>query len=105
MHIGQSQITAPVAVGERLVIHAHQVQNGGPEVVDVALVFRGVVTEFVGGAVHRAAFRAAAGEPYAVAVRIVVTPVAALREGRAAEFAGPDDERILKKAAPFELLK
>ena len=77
-------------------------------------VFDGREAEFVGGAVDVAAFDAAAGQPHGEAVVIVVAAVdlagirAGLRQfdgGRAAEFAAPDDERVLEHAALLEILE
>ena len=61
-----------------------------------ATVLDGVVAEFVGRAVDRAALDAAAGQPDAEAVGIVIAAVAALRERRAAELAGEDDQRVCR---------
>ena len=63
-----------------------------------------VVAEVVGLAVDRAALRAAAGHPHGEAARVMVAAVvlvgqAALRVDRAAEFAAPDDERVVEHAA------
>ena len=46
--IGQSEVPAGVAIGQLLVIQAEGVQESGVEVVDVDLVFGGVVTVIVG---------------------------------------------------------
>ncbi len=51
---------------------------------------------------------AAAGQPDGEAARVVVAAVVgggerALRVGRAAEFAAPDDERVVEQAALFEV--
>ena len=61
MHIRQSIIAAAEAIGQFFVVDAHQVQDGGVQVVDVDFVVLGVPAEFVGGAVCHAAFDAAAG--------------------------------------------
>src|SRR3712207_8006198 len=39
------------------------------------------------------------------AERVVVAAVGALREGRAAELAAPDDERLVEQAAALEVLE
>ena len=62
-------------------------QDRGVEVVDGEDVLNGAVAVFVGGAVDRAALDAAAREPEAEAVGVVVASVGGLHEGRAAEFA------------------
>ena len=50
-HVGQAEVAAVVAIGEFLVIHAQQVEDGGVEVVDVAFVDGGFVTDLVGLAI------------------------------------------------------
>ena len=104
MHIGEPQIAATKAVGELFVVDAHLMQHGGPHVIDGADVFGGIVAEFIGGAIDVAAFDAAAGHPDGEAVGIVVATVTALRKWRAAEFAGPDEQRAVEQAAGFEIL-
>src|SRR2546430_681714 len=54
-------------------------------------------------AVVDAALDAAAGQHRRVGVRIVVAPLAALRVGRAPEFAAPDDQRVLQHAARLQV--
>ena len=80
-------------------VEAHEVQDGGPHVIDGGLAIDGLIAEVIGAAVGVAAFDAAAGHPDAEAVGIVIAAVAALREGRAAELTGPDDERGIEQAA------
>ena len=60
MDIGESEVAALEAVGEALVVHAQDVQDGGLEIVDVDGVLGDAIPEFVGGAVDVAAFDAAA---------------------------------------------
>ena len=104
MHIGQPDVATAESEGERLVVEAHEMQDGGPEVVDGALVLHGLVTEVVGGAVGEAGLHAAAGHPDGEAERIVIATVRALREGRAAEFTGPDDQGGIEQAALAQIL-
>ena len=70
--------------------------------------FDGVVAELVGLAVRDAAFDAAAGHPHREAADVVVAPAfglidVALGHRRAAEFAAPDDERVVEHAALLEV--
>jgi hypothetical protein len=78
MHVRQAEIATAKAVGELLVVHPQQVQHGGVEVVDFALVLDGVVAQLVRRAKGRAAPHAAARQPEAEAEGVVVAPVAAL---------------------------
>src|SRR4051812_24196142 len=62
--VREAHVAAAPAVGGLLVVQAQQVEHGGVEVVDLALVLDGLVAVLVGGAVDRAAPpAAAAGEP------------------------------------------
>ena len=61
------------------------------------------MAEGVGRAVAGAAADAAAGEPDGEAVGVMVAAVFALGGGRAAEFAGPEDERAIKQAAALQV--
>ena len=67
-------------------------------------VFDGVVTGFAGGSIDETGFGASAGHPDGEAEGVVVPAVAVAGVGRAAEFAGPDDERFVEEAAGFEVL-
>ena len=101
MHVGQPHVAAAEAEGQALVVDAEQVQHRGVQVVNLDLVLDGFVAVIVGGAVDRAAFDAAAGQPDGEAKRVVIAAVGPLGEGRAAELAGPDDQRRLQQPAAF----
>ena len=75
------------------------------DVGDVVPVLDGVETELVGRAVNDAAPDAAAGEPDAEAVDVVVAAVTALRARGAAELGGEDHERVIQQAALFQILQ
>ena len=61
------------------------------------------IAMLVGGAVAIAPFDAAAGHPHGEPVVVVVAAVVALRGRRAAEFAAPDDQRVLEHAALLQV--
>ena len=88
---------------------AEAVQDGGLEVVDMDRVLLRIETEVVGGAEGHAGLDAAAGHPDREGFSVVVSSVfltvgAALRVGRPAELAAPDDERLVEHAALLEIL-
>ncbi len=110
--IGEAEVTSGVAEGEAFVVEAEEVEDGGVEVMDVDGVNGGLEAEVIGGAVDGAAFDAATGEPHGKAVVIVVAAVDFAGIGTwggefddrgAAEFAAPDDERIVEHTALFEV--
>ena len=80
--VGQFQ---PVGVESKLV------QHSGVKVGDVMPVLDGVEAEFIGCAMGKTALNAAAGEPYAEAVGMMVAPLTALGAGGAAELGAPHD--------------
>src|SRR5207245_1506446 len=103
--IRQSVIPPTVAVGQPLVIQAHQVQNRGVQVVDMDFVLDGVPAVIVGGAVRQAAAHPPAGEPHGESEGMMLAAIRALRRRRAAEFAAPDDERFIEQSARFQILQ
>ena len=102
MHVGQAEVSTLEADGHAFMVDAQQVQHRGVHVVDGDDVFDGVVAKFVGGSVRRAAFRSAAGHPHREAFDVMVAS-AALCHGRAAEFAGPDHQRVLEHVSLLEV--
>ena len=107
--IGEPEVAALVAVGEPLVLDAHEVHERGVEVVHMHRLVDDVVAVVVGFSVGDAGLRAAAGEPHGEATRMVVAAVIvlckdALAVGGAAEFSAPDDERVVEHAEAFEVL-
>ena len=99
MDVGEAEVATGEAVGELFVVEAHEMEDGGPHVVDGARVLGGVVAEVVGGAVDVPAFDTTAGHPDGEAVGVVVATITALSEGCAAEFTSPDDEGGVEEAA------
>src|SRR5262245_64905014 len=99
VHVRQPKVAAAVAIGEPQVVEAQEVQNGGVQVVDADAIFDGAVADLVGGAVMDAAFDAGAGEPDAEGVRIMIAArAAALYQGKSAELAAPDHQRLVHEA-------
>ena len=91
--------------GRAVVVDAAQVQHGGVQVVDVDIlaVFQVAVAQFVGAAVGEPALDAAAGHPDGEAVDVMIA-ADALAHRRAAEFAAPDDQRVVEQAALLEVV-
>ena len=85
-----------------VMVDAHQREHRGVQVVDIDDVLDGVVAKFVGGAVGRAGLDAAAGEEDRVTGDVVVAAGALAHRGTA-EFAAPEDERVVEHAALLEV--
>ena len=95
---------AALGVGDfRAWVDAHEVVDGGGDVVGGDGIFCGFAAGFVGRAVDEAAFHAAAGEEDGVALGPVVAGGAGVDFWGAAEFAHPDDEGFVEHAALFEV--
>ena len=111
VNVREAEVAALEAVGELLVIHAEEVEDGGVEVVDGDGIFGDVPGEVVGGAVGLAAFDAAARHPETEGAGVVIAAGdlfetgAIFAKGGAAEFGAPDDEGGIEQAALFEVFQ
>ena len=93
---GEFGVEALEFEGQALMVESEEMENGGVKVADVDAVFGGVKPEVVALAQSKARLNAAAGKPISERVRMMVaTVVAALNHRRAAEFAAPNDERLI----------
>lgn len=106
---GQPLVQAFEGIREAVGVNAHQMQYRGVQVANVDGIFDDIVTEFVCGPVHRATFNAGTGQPNAKALGMVVAAIRffgefSLAVNRSPELATPDNQRIIKHAALFEIL-
>src|SRR5262249_9672351 len=100
VHVGQAVVAAAVAIGQAGVVDAHQMQDGGVQVVDVDLVPHRVPAVLVGGAVDQAAADAPAGQPHREAA---AGGWGCAGGGGGAELPAPDDERVGEQPAGFQV--
>ena len=108
VHIGEAEIAALETMRQLGVIEAEEMQDRGMQIVDVNFAFGGEETEIVCRAVANAGFDAAPGHPNGIAVRMMIAAdfgwlEIALHHWRAAEFAAPNDERFVEKAALLQI--
>ncbi len=103
--VGEAVVASAVAVGQVFVVEAEEVEEGGVEVVDVDGVLDGLVAVVVGAAEGEAGLGTAAGHPEGEALGIVVASVGFPAVGGAAEFAAPDDERVVEETAGAEVVE
>ena len=96
--VGETEISPAVAVGQFGVVDAHQIENGGVDVVHVDRLFDGLEAEVVGGSVDGAALDRSAGEPHGEAEWIVISTLldlaataAHFTDRGAAEFGAAND--------------
>lgn len=98
--VGEAKVAAAVLEGELFVVNTHEVEHGGPELVDIGNFFDGVVAELVGGSKDVASLGSTAGHPEAEALWVVVAAdvfgKTRLGEGVASKLPGKDDEGFIK---------
>src|SRR5260370_959360 len=99
MDIGKPPIDAVVPVSQFSMIDTQQVQSCGVHVVAI----RRLVSDFVGPLIARSmaypALGAATGHPHREGEWIVIPGLGALAARHAAELGGPENDRVLQKAA------
>ena len=107
MHVCQTVVTATVAIGESFVVDAHQVQDGGVEIVDVDRFLDRPDAVFVRGAVDITAFHAGTGQPgrEGPVVMLAARGIGRIVERRAAELCGPDDEHVVQHTSLLQILE
>src|SRR5688572_19820592 len=95
--VGEPEIATLVAVGQLLVVEAHQVEDRCLDIVDAHRLAGRAETELVGAANGHSGTNASARHEHRVGVDVVVSPDLALLANfahrRAAELATPDDQR------------
>src|SRR5262249_31049956 len=101
--VGETHVAAVEEIGQLRVIDAEQVQHRGVQVMDGDGLLLGFIPELVAGSDDLTAFDAGAGHPYGHGAGVVVAADALLRDRHAAEFAVPDDERVVEEAAGLEI--
>ena len=103
VHVGQTEVSSAVAVGQPFMVQSHQVENGRMQVMDVDYVLDSVPAEVVGGAVDHASPYAAAGQPHREAERMVLAAVLSLGRWCATELTSPQDERFVEQPTGLEI--
>ena len=103
MHVRELSIKAVVVEAQAIKVDAEDLQHSAIELPDVRDVLDSTATEFIRGSVA-SGLHASAHHPSGKGIRIVI----ATRRGRLmrrhpTELGGPDDERIFKQAALFEI--
>ena len=90
---------AIVHMGELNMVKTQQMQHRRVNVVNVRGPFDGAQTDLIGGADRLTGLDAGPGKEHGEAPGIMVSPIALLIKRRAAEFAAPDDERLVQQTA------
>ena len=104
-HVREAEVAALETKSEAFVINPQLMQNGGVEVMNVVFLGGRTKSEFVRFAHEVAGLDAAAGEPHAEGVDVMIAPRcgALLAHWRAAEFAAPNHQRVIEQPARLEV--
>src|SRR5438105_3991815 len=103
LHIREPEISPGVAEGKFFMIETQEPEDGRVEIVDVDFVFGGLKTKFIGRAVDIAATYAAASQPHAKTVMIMVPAIDSAGIGtgfwqfngwRSSKFTAPNHQSI-----------
>ena len=103
--VGEAAVDAVLTDRELLMIDAHEVENGGVEVVAVGGAFGSLEGEVVALTIRGSGLDSGAGHPGDEGAAVVITAVRSLSEGGTAEFGGPDEEGVFEEATLFKILK
>ena len=101
IHIRDSPVDAVVAEGQFFVVDAHEVEDGGVDVVAEGFAFGGAPRPRVAFAVGGAGLHARTGEPRDRCSLVVVAASGPLGEGVPAKLGAPDQQRVVEQAASF----
>ena len=104
MNICQASLKAVVIVAQPFMIKAHQVEDGGIEIVDFDGIHRGLEAELVALTEAESLLYAGARQEAGECIRVVVAASAiTLQEGHPAKLGGPDNECVLKQATTLHV--
>src|ERR1051325_11084125 len=102
--VGEAFVTPVVQISELGVIQAHEVKNGGVNIVHVRSALHSFQADFVRAAVNRAALDPAASKPHAEPRRVMIAATAPfLAHWSSPEFATPDHERVLQQTSALQI--
>src|ERR1043166_1922559 len=92
-------------VSQSVLMQSHRTQDGGMDIAEVGRLLNALQSDVVCCAVSDASLGAAAGHQHGEAEIVMVSALAALRFGGAAEFAADHDEGRIEQSAAFEVLE
>src|ERR1051326_2382867 len=92
-YLGQTFLATLMQIAQGLLIQPELMQDGGVYVAEMMWIHRRPQPDIIGGSHHLAAFDPAARHPHAKSEVVMIASLAALRFGRAPEFAAPQHQR------------
>src|ERR1051326_4236781 len=98
MHIGEPEIAALKTISELGMVKAEQVQDRRVQIVNMDLVPGGVKPELVRLAQGKTRLHAAASQPHAEAIRMMIAPIiaSALHHRSSAKLAAPNHQSVFQ---------
>lgn len=78
-NVGQAESAAVVEIGKLLMIHPHQMEDGGVNIVYRDRILHCLVTDFIGAPIADTAANAATSHPSEESVRVMIPPVTGFR--------------------------
>src|SRR5665213_1781551 len=108
-HICEPETSSLHFKSEPFMIYAHQIQQGGLEVMHVHRILYNVITEIIGFSIGDPSFHAGAGHPHGETARMVIASIIICSELSlgiygTAEFAAPDHQCVFQHAPSFQIL-
>ena len=107
--MSEPEIATVMAVSELLVIQAHQVKDGGVQVMDRGSVFDRFVAKVVGSTVLGATFGPTAGKPHGKGLWVMVASLASSQGGAGfdhwcpSEFPTPHHQGVFQHTPLFQI--
>ncbi len=101
--IGKAEVTSIVAIGEALMVEAHEGEQGGVEVIDVHAPLHSLDTKLIGAAMGVASLQSSTCKEHGVAGDVVIAAIGSLGCGLAAKLRAEEHERLIQQAAIFEI--
>ncbi|EDL59862.1 hypothetical protein PM8797T_15923 [Gimesia maris DSM 8797] len=103
VHVGQAEIAACVTISQPLVIHAHQMQQRGMQIVNMNLIAGRIVTVLIGCPMDVSFFDPRTSQPHRIPLRIMIAAIFPLRDGSPSEFAAPHNQGIVQQSPLLQI--
>ena len=107
MHIGESKVSASVAIGETFVIHPEEMQDCSLKIVNGDNIVSDLFAKFIAGPMNHSSFDAGTSKPTTKDPSVMPssTHSGVGLERATAKFGGKNDKGILHKASIFQIFQ
>ena len=103
MHIGQAIITTAVAIGQPLVVQAHEMQNRRMKIMHMDPIFNSRQAKLVSRTITEALLHAAPAHKRREPIVIVIAPLLAFRCRSPSEFTAPNHQCLVQKTTLLQV--